>query len=431
MQEQSPWTRRRFLGASIFGALGSSELLGQGDPQIRRPLRSGPVQNTRVRVHSDRIEGLLIGSFIGDALGGPIEFQSAEAVQRIQHPTKVWGRDERLDARCLDDAIARLRLISYQELRPEPESYAHWTKNAPAGTITDDSRHKLILLHALQMSNSGNRWPLTLDDYARAHLEWGGLDLIKSRPGYHDLCADWLREWEQGARWVLGDRDLARALPPERMWAGLPTCSGQMALLPLAALHAGDPVSAYQAAYNLGFFDNGFGKDLNAALVGGLATALTSPEIPDGMYPWETVTSTMRTVDPYRYGDIPWVTRPVIRWMDLADRLADAAEGCPRALFEGFEREFKNTIKWEAQVPFVVTFALLKLCAEKPLAALQLSIEWGHDTDSYSQLVGAFLGARYGASIFPQEMRTRVREQLLLDYDFHIDHAVNLLQRRY
>jgi hypothetical protein len=425
MIKQSNWTRRRFLGTSFLGAIGSPALLGRDEQAFRGLPDSVSLNQTRVK--AERIEGLLIGSFIGDALGGPIEFQSAEAVRRIQHSPKQWSRGERLDARGMDDAIARMRLISYGELRPEPESYAHWAKDAPAGTVTDDSRHKLILLHALHQARAAGRWPLTLDDYARAHIEWGGFDLIKKRPGYQELCTDWLREWDQGARWVLGDRDLARALPPERMWAGLPTCSGQMALLPLAALYAGDPAGAYRAAYDLAFFDNGFGKDLNAALVGGLATALITPETIEGESPWESVVSTMRTVDPYRYAAIPWVTRPVVRWMDLADRLVDAAEDCPWALFEGFEREFKNTIKWEAQVPFVVTFAVLKLCASNPLAALQLSIEWGHDTDSYSQLVGALLGARFGAGIFPGEMRTRVREQLLLDYDFQIDDAVRLL----
>ncbi len=62
--------------------------------------------------------------------------------------------------------------------------------------------------------------------------------------------------------------------------------------------------------------------------------------------------------------------------------------------------------KWEAQVPFVVIFSCLKICKYNPLAALQLTIEWGNDHDTYPQLLGAFIGAIYGPDIFKEDMRT-------------------------
>jgi len=376
----------------------------------------------------DRIRGLLLGGFIGDALGGPIEFQPRDRVATLADPPKVWRPDETLDPAARRATIKRLRLRSYADLRPQPEAYAHWTPNAPAGTVTDDSRHKLVLLLALRRAERTRQWPLTARALAQAYLDWPRSHAVRSRPHYQAICEDWIEEWRRGARWVLGRRDTPLALPPERMWAGLPTCCGQMTMPPLAALFAGRPADAYQASYQLGFFDNGFGRDLNSSLVAGLAAALQSPPPADrGAADWQSVLQAMRTTDPYAYGKVPWVTRPVDRWLDLALNAAHAANQRPALLFAALEREFKDTIKWEAQVPFVVLFACLALAEFDPLCALQLSMEWGHDTDSYAQLMGAFIGARHGSAIFPQAIRTTVAERLRLDYDEDVEQAVDLL----
>ncbi len=376
----------------------------------------------------ERIHGLLVGSMIGDALGGPIEFQNRDDVQRLGNPPKVWGAGEVINPASLQAAVDRLELKSYQVLRSAPEPYAQWTVDALPGSITDDSRHKLILLQALHSADERAGWPVSVEAFARAHLDWSNSAAIKDNDAFKQLNKEWLREWEQSARWVLGNRDPEIALPPARMWGGLPTCSGQMSLLPLAALFPGQPGPAYRAAYHLGFFDNGFGKDLNAALVAGLAVALTIPTNgkPDSTV-WNTINEAMRMTDPYGYKKVPWVTRPVDRWLDVATAAARNANGQPARMFETLEREFKNTIKWEAQVPVVVAFACLDICNYDPLAALQLSIEWGHDTDSYAQLVGAFVGALHGAGIFPAGLRAPVERRLKADYQIDLAAEVDFL----
>ncbi|MHC4520201.1 MAG: ADP-ribosylglycohydrolase family protein, partial [Planctomycetota bacterium] len=308
--------------------------------------------------------------------------------------------------------------------------YAHWTVHAAPGTVTDDSRHKLVLLDALRQAESAGAWPFNVRALAKAYMEWPKREAVRSRPGYAELSEAWLEEWLYATRWVLGERDPGKSLPPERLWNGLPTCCGQMVLLPLAAVFAGRPVDAYRAAYHLAYFDNGWGKDLNAALVAGLATALvTRAKKGTRSERWEPILTTLRKTDPYHYGEIPWTHRSVDRWLDVALRLAREAEKRPARLFAALEREFRQTIKWEAQVPFVVTFAVLALAEYDPLAALQLSIEWGHDTDSYAQLVGAFIGAVHGAAVFDAELREVVRGRLRLDYGADVDAYVELLER--
>ena len=358
----------------------------------------------------DRIAGLLYGSAIGDALGGPVEFQSREAVATLSHPPKQWQKGEVLDSK---EAIARLRMRPYAPLRPASESYGQWGDPAPAGTITDDTRHKLVLLDALHQSKGA----LTTQGLAQTYLDWPKQGFDKARQAINE---DWLEEWRYASAWELGQRDLSKARPPARLWQGLATCCGQMTSLPLAALYPGQPEKAYLKAYELNYFDNGFAKDLNAALVAGLATALAGE-------PWPAILASMRTTDPYHYGDIRYTMRQVDRWLDLALKLAQEANGEPAALFAALDKTFFETIKWEAQVPFVVTFASLTLANNDPLAALQLSIEWGEDTDSYASLVGAFIGAVHGVNLFPESLLAPVHARLVADFHANLAEEAQFL----
>ncbi len=132
---------------------------------------------------AERIRGLVFGSAIGDALGGPIEFQPRERVQQLADPPKVWQEGEKLDANARAAAAARLRLRPYLPLRPDTESYGQWNRASSPGTITDDTRHKLILLHALHDAEGRGGWPVTVRTLARAYLEWPETRAVVGQPG--------------------------------------------------------------------------------------------------------------------------------------------------------------------------------------------------------------------------------------------------------
>lgn len=415
-------TRRGFIGAATAGLSVAQHVAGAQAPAP--PAGTNPDPALR-----DRMHGLLLGGFIGDALGGPIEFQSPEAVARLRDAPRRWVRGERFDEAAAAATKARLlqQWRGYGELRPVPEPYAHWSAMAPAGTITDDSRHKLVLLEALRVADSGGL--LGVSDLAQSYLDWPRRPEVRSRPGWNRLLQDWLTEWWYAARWILGERDLARALPPERMWNGLATCCGQMTSLPLAAVFAGAPAHAYEAAFRLGFFDNGWGRDLNAALVAGLAAALAVPAEASNLDRWEVVSAAMRETDPYGHSRIPWCQRSVDRWLGLARRLVQDARREPARLFEGLDQSFRETVKWEAQVPFVVVTACWELAEADPLAALALTLEWGHDTDSYAQIAGALAGALHGPELFPVNWRRDVETRLEADYGVRVAQEVDLLAR--
>lgn len=408
-------TRRGFIGTAAVGfAAGGMSMTA-----------AEPVDPARL----ERIRGLMYGTMIGDALGGPIEFQSPEKVAGLERAPKRWKRGEKLDDAAVAATKERLRWQwrDYTALRPEPEPYAHWSRKAPPGTITDDSRHKLVLLESLgAMERDGG---MEVEDLARAYLDWPRRAEVRAGEGRARLLQDWLGEWEYAARWVLGERDLARARPPERMWNGLATCCGQMTSLPLACVFAGAPGPAYEAAYRLGFFDNGWGRDLNAGIVAGLARALTVRVGRSPLDAWKEVLAAMVETDPYGYRSIPWCPRAVDRWMGVARRRVSAARGEPALLFEGLEEEFRETVKWEAQVPFVVVLACWEIAGGDPLVALALTLEWGHDTDSYAQIAGGFAGALYGTGIFPETWRRDVAARLAADYGVGLEAEVLRLGR--
>jgi hypothetical protein len=65
--------RRQFLGTAAAGLAAAESVTGES------PTPSGKAPASGLQ---DRMYGLLLGGFIGDALGGPIEFQPPEAVAR-------------------------------------------------------------------------------------------------------------------------------------------------------------------------------------------------------------------------------------------------------------------------------------------------------------------------------------------------------------
>ena len=80
-----------------------------------------------------KLSGLFYGSLFGDALGGPIEFQGQDWVQKTPHPIKIWEKGEVLNTASIKLAEERLMLRTYRHLLPTAESYGVWTSNALPG----------------------------------------------------------------------------------------------------------------------------------------------------------------------------------------------------------------------------------------------------------------------------------------------------------
>ena len=372
----------------------------------------------------DRIAGMLVGSMIGDAAGGPVEFRDPAELAEWLPAARGWPADDRLTPKRIAQLERSFRLLPYAELRPEPAPYAQWTANAEPGTVTDDTRHKIPLFDALGNARAADGFPISQRDLARAYADFPKSPRIRKRTHYHALCAEGFHEYILAARWVLGERDPRRASPPARLWGGVATNAGQMALLPLAGARAGDPDAAYRAAFSLGFMDNGPAKDINAALVAGLAAALAGRSDPDA---WPAIEQAMTSVDPFGYGRMPYVERPTTSWLRVAASIARRAEGRPARLYRLLETDGRPRYYWDAHFVLVCTFAILRFCDYSPLGALQLALDFGHDTDSTAQLIGAFVGAVHGPEVFPEHARRQTVDRLRADYDEELSDWVALL----
>lgn len=346
---------------------------------------------------------MLLGSAIGDAAGGPLEF--------VEPPSRsFWCTTKK---RITPNGITEL--ASLFKLRPYPkdvEPFAQWEAYGPKGTITDDTRFKMILFNTLN-NYDGN---LTRKNFAQSVLDFRN-ELPEKYKKHFD---EWIPEIAYATNWALGKRE--NAYPLERIWGGIPTMEGQMPFLPIAALNPNNPEWCYKKTYELGYFDIGIAKDINSALVAGIARALQ----PDGN--WKNFEDAMRNVDPYNYNNVLYVDRQLIKWLDLSHELVNKADGNIANLFNLLENNLGTTYWWEAWVPIVVVMSCAEIVDYNPLASMQLIMEFGHDTDSYAQVMGAVMGAVYGKSIWPEKIVTEVNTQMKLQFNQSVSDWMKIIE---
>ena len=419
-------SRRRFILGTIAGGIGL-------------PWLSSVFTFGHKRVISNftqaRYRGLIYGGVLGDALGGPVEFQEGPQVDAVLPCLRKWPLDRRIDVATIESLAATLPLLDFAKLRPGAEPYGQWTKESPAGTSTDDTRHKIVLMRMLKRLLTGTPAPCDAQSLANEYLRFHPIDGVPPNAELAALCDEGFREYRFAAQWLLGKRDLKIAKPIERLWSGIDNCSGQMLLTPLSAVYAGHPLEAYQAAYALDFVDAPGARDMAASLVAGLAAVLvdahpgeTSPQR------WQRLFETMRQTDPYELTQVPFAGRPLHRWLDLSDQLVEQANGIPRRLFELLETEGKPVYWWDAHFTLLVPITILKFCNYNSLAALHIILDFRHDTDSYAQVLGAMAGAVCGDSLFSVSMMQTIKNRLSVDHGEDLEdwcHTVQQLHTQY
>jgi len=398
---------RRAAIATVTASLSTLQTRSHGDSVV--PGRSDQTL--------DRIYGMLIGSFIGDAAGGPVEFAAAEVVTDVMPNARAWPDSQKLNNDHLLYLADSFPLLSYEVLRPDAAPYGPWKTNAPTGTITDDSRMKIILMRAIQRSVNDQEGTLTQADIAREILRFQPRTDEAPDDILEALITEGMAEYRLASRWLLGERNEAVALPVERLWGGVANCSGQMMLPPLAALFSGKPEQAYRLTYALDFIDTPKARDMCAALNAGLAAALSSDlNNSSPRERWTALMDAMTITDPFRYRDIRYVGRPLHRWLNLARSLAADAKGSPAALYHLLETKGSPVYWWDAHFTLLVPLAMLYLCNFNALAAMHLCLDFGHDTDSYAQVLGAMAGAVHGSTLFAAAHQEAVAVRLKADF---------------
>jgi len=353
---------------------------------------------------NSKVEGMIYGSIIGDAAGGPVEF--AENHQR----SKLCTSKKKLTTEGIIELAGMFDLRAYTS---KATAFGAWTDSSTAGTVTDDTRLKMILFRALnKYGNDVKPNELAL------HVSLFRNDMPKKE--YLPLYDEWITEYLAVSNWVLGNK--SQALPPDRIFGGQPSINGQMMFLPMAALNHKNPEWCYKRTYELDYFETGYAKDFTASIVAGLAVALQKGS------DWNSFVDGVRNTDPFGYKNAAFVGRQVTYWMDLSHQIVQEADGRISALFEILDDKLEAKYYWESWVPLVVTLACAEMVEYNPLATMQLILEYGHDTDSAMQLAGAIFGALYGKEVWPKQMRDIVKLRIAGDYDQDVDGWLKVLK---
>lgn len=330
-------------------------------------------------------KGLLWGTIYGDAFGGPYEFQSPKVHPLIFKNKKLTHKEWK----TLEDAVF---LKNYHTKK---STYGAWTDYASPGTITDDTRHKIIYYESLK------------------NKKLDSLSLAKRYIFYHQKDSNyklWLNEYVKAAYYRI-DKNHPLSYPKDRLWGGMSTQAGQMIYLLNALNYIGKPTEAYLDTYKNNIFDNGDAMDFTSAIVAGLSHAL----LPDAT--WDDVLSVMEKTDPLNYKEIPFVPRKVSEAIKLSKKLVYLSNGNPRKLFSMLNQNLKAKTWWEADIAFILAVTFLEMTKNYPLSALELVKAYGKDTDSYAQVIGAFLGALYGESIFNQKEISLLKDKTNKQYN--------------
>ena len=318
----NPLSRRTFLRTTTW----------------RRPFALSQPGARRRPQPEGRISGMLCGTAFGDALGGPIEFRIQNWSKTPASSPSLATRRSSRPGRNEKPFAARMQLRSYDPTSAHAESYGQWNSHAaPAQSPTTPAKAGF----SWTPSQSRPKWDngRSVPGKWRAFLDWPAGKAISGNPG---CCPSPPIGWKSGNWRHAGFWEnviLSKALPRSG-WRGLPTCCGQMTSLPLAALFPDRP-KAYQAAWKIGFFDNGWGKDLKCSRrrgsVNGANASLRIDPIPREA--WNRIISPCEPATLYRYSGIRWTQRAVDRWLDYACEPPET-RGPPRPDVQAWQSEF-------------------------------------------------------------------------------------------
>lgn len=298
----------------------------------------------------DKVFGCLIGGAIGDAMGAPAE---------------DWHYSD------IRPKFGRIRTFLPQPARK---------RDGAPGQITDDTTLRQYM--CLAIIRKGGR--ITPDDYAKVWLS----DLNPERLFFTErIVLEKLKlgmnPWETGRGQPLADAAI-------------------MAVAPVGIINAGNPVQAYQDAFNISsIHQDGLERDAAASAAAGFAAAF----LPDA-----TAASVLDAM--YEHGT--YDTRRLITiGRELAAETSDVDGFTEQFYLRFLDRSFPRPPGWiwdkdrtvsptSREVLPIVT-GLFELCRGIPDACISAGASFGRDADTIATVLGGLSGALFGASAIPAD----------------------------
>jgi len=314
-----------------------------------------------------RTQGALVGSAIGDAMGGPVEFWSAADI------VAQFGRVD--------------RLLPYGSIEPSP--HGPWTLDA--GSCTDDTRMSRLLCSA---ALAAGRFP-TAGDVRREFVR-----------AYHEartpLEKAFLEEYAFKA--LYGDE--------KQVFGGQPTNAGVMAVAPLGILAACDPDRALNDAYAALFYVEGYARHSAA-----LAAAAVSAAMKPGTSVERVVSDALEAMRKHKApveGPL-WSRDPMYGWIGRKSEEL-VLEACAVAKEQGASPDFHERLLSVVAQPFgsdgaetlAIGLALFTAAEGDFRGTVERCVAFGRDNDSSASFGGALAGALHGIDGIPAEWVAQV-----------------------
>lgn len=388
---------------------------------------------SRTQLH-DKLLGSLLGSAAGDAMGAPTEMWSREAIQA------EYGHVD-----SLDDMVR------------EPSAEGTWRMNLPKGGTTDDTRWKKLVVAVF----TGNQSENPAIAMAKAIIAEHDAAIGRMNDGntldseyYADQLrqAQWLSEWVKVARpYVAGDRErYDEAL--HKFYGGEMVCAGMIYAPAVGLRYPGDPMKAYEAAYETDIYDIGYARDMAGLMAAMVAAAADAAATPD------SILAVIRSVDPKGYFSSRLVSRTAYKLYQTALFINKQAREVDVDQF--FEDKPKVQLQlpldslaqrqkyasWSTayelldenlrRMPFhpdeiwLVTLTGMLITDFELQPCLEFIVNYGRDNDTSAAMAGAILGALHGAEAMPASWRKdilAVSAELDLDFLEMADQLVEVM----
>lgn len=339
----------------------------------------------------DRTAGALAGAAVGDALGGPVEGLSPQAIVE-RHGGRVRG------------IVEPFHRDEWRTARP----IAPYHKGD--GHVTDDT----LMTHAL----------IRVYEKVRDHLDAYAVaeHLVPDLMG----TVRWIPELEAEAlplqriflaeKWLVARLHYGHIDPREAGNGNIVNCGAAMYMAPVGLVNAGNPDGAYAEALDVaGAHQSSYGREAAGVFAAAVAAACRP-----GATPGSVVEETLRLAKDGTRAAIEAVCEVAARHDDFEDALGPLREAV--IPFDTVGPDYRQP-SLGARRP-----SRLHSIEELPVALGMLlvgggdfrhtvlgSVNYGRDCDSIATMSGALVGALHGEAAVPAEWRTEVSRASRLD----------------
>ena len=367
----------------------------------------------------DKVLGSLVGSAIGDAMGAP---------------TEMWSRGDRKLTYGYVDAL------DPSFIDPSPEGL--WDFHLPTGATTDDTRWKsltgrYLVKNISSFYQSGGPKATTFASTILIAYQQE-VQKLKQITGsdagdieYKVRRLTWLQEWAPVAEeFIKGDLE-SYNYALHRFYGGDLLCAGMLYAPVLGLPYPADPGTAYETAYRLAIFDQGYARDIT-----GLTAALVSAAMDANATP-ESVLEVFRTVDPHDYFRSRLFGRAAFKTFRSAQYLVHHAKNTTKCAdldpaiqsIEDCYLERAFTMLDEqnqhspahAQEILLVSLTAMMYHDFDFQATMEFITNYGRDNDTSGAVAGAILGAFHGFEKLPNQIKLQVintnKEHLGIDLE--------------